>query len=163
MTVTPAHLRALANRAEALTAEVRALCDSTSIGSPEHDALAAARHAADWLARGAEDLLRSAQDLTAVQPQPCGMPWGVCPEHGNTLSSRAGVSTCRVCRRDWAYDRLGQPCREPVTWKVIDRSGVETRMCDGHVLGARAAAAGSTFIRLDQATAIRHGEGSPTV
>jgi len=149
MTVTPAHLRALASRAEALTAEVRALCDSTPNESPEHDPLAAARLAADWLARGVEDLRRAAQDLASLQPQPCGMPWNVCPEHGNTLSSRAGVSTCRVCSRTWTYERPGQPCGEPVTWKVIDRAGTETKMCDGHVLGARAATEGATFIRLD--------------
>lgn len=151
MTVTPAHLRALANRAEALTAEVRAICDSTRNGSSERDPLAAARHAADCLARGAEELQRAAQDLARLQPPPCGMPWGVCPEHGNTLDSRAGISTCRVCRRTWDHDRLGQACREPVTWKVIDLAGTETRMCDGHVLGARAAVQGATFIRLEGA------------
>ncbi|MFG1704140.1 hypothetical protein ACFLIM_13200 [Nonomuraea sp. M3C6] len=150
MTVTPAHLRALASRAEALTTEVRALCDSAPNGSPERDHLAVARQAADWLARGAEDLQRAATDLARLQAQPCGLPWGVCPEHGNTLSSSAGVSECRVCHRTWNHDRLGRPCREPVTWKVIDRARTETRMCDGHVLGARAAAEGATFIRLDQ-------------
>ncbi|MGP3962777.1 hypothetical protein ACTWPT_42970 [Nonomuraea sp. 3N208] len=150
MTVTPAHLRALASRAEALTAEVRALCDSATNGSPQGEHLAVAVQAANLLARGAEDLQRAAADLARSQSQPCGMPWSVCPEHGNTLSSSAGVSTCRVCRRTWNYNRLGQPCQEPVTWKVIDRAGTETRMCDGHVLGARAAAQGATFMRLEQ-------------
>ncbi|MGP4103099.1 hypothetical protein [Nonomuraea sp. KM90] len=149
MTVTPAQLRALASRAEALTAEVRALCDGAANGSPERDLLAAGRHAANWLARGAEDLRRAAADVAAAQAQPCGLPWSVCPEHGNTLDSRAGVSTCRVCGRTWKYDRPGLPCPEPVTWKVIDRAGTETRMCDGHVLGARAVSDGATFIRLD--------------
>ncbi|MFC4116686.1 hypothetical protein [Nonomuraea zeae] len=151
MTVTPEHLRALAGRAEAITAEVRALCDSAQNGSPEQGHLMVARQAADWLARGAEDLERSAAELARLQAQPCGFRWGVCPEHGNTLSSRAGVSECRVCRRTWTYNRLDQPCGEPVTWKVIDRAGTETKMCDGHVLGARAAAGGATFIRLDAA------------
>jgi hypothetical protein len=150
MTVTPAHLRALASRAEALTAEVRALCDSAPNGSPEREHLAVAGQAANWLARGAEDLQRAATDLARIQAQPCGLPWSVCPEHGNTLSSSAGVSTCRVCRRTWNYNRPGEPCKEPVTWKVIDRAGTETRMCDGHVLGARAAAQGATFLRLEQ-------------
>ncbi|TMR87963.1 hypothetical protein [Nonomuraea basaltis] len=150
MTVTPAHLRTLASRAETLTAEVRALCDSVPNGSPEGDPLATARQAADWLARGAEELQRAATDLALSQTQLCGLPWGVCPEHGNTLSSTAGVSACRVCSRTWNHDRLGQPCREPVTWKVIDRAGTETRVCDGHVLGARAAAGGAVFMRLDE-------------
>ncbi|GAA3646776.1 hypothetical protein GCM10022224_006970 [Nonomuraea antimicrobica] len=151
MSVTPAHLRTLASRAEALTAEVRALCESVPAGSPESEQLAEARQAAQWLARGAEDLERAAADLARFQVQPCRMPWSVCPEHGNTLSSAAGVSTCRVCGRTWNYTRMSQPCQEPVTWKVFDRAGTETRMCDGHVLGARAATQGATFIRLDPA------------
>ncbi|MEW9551028.1 hypothetical protein [Nonomuraea sp. NPDC050783] len=153
MTVTPAQLRALAGRADALTAEVRDLLRGAPPGTPEHDHLAAARQAAGLLSRGAEDLRLAAGELARLHVQPCGMPWGVCPEHGNTLSSRAGISTCRVCRREWSGDRLGRPCEEPVTWKVVDRVGTETRMCDGHVLGARAAVAGATFIRLEEAGA----------
>ncbi|MDR8413750.1 hypothetical protein [Nonomuraea sp. 3-1Str] len=152
MTVTPAQLRDLASRAEALAAEVRSLCDSEPAGSPESDRLRAARHAADWLARGGEDLQRAAGDLARLrsQPeQPCGIPWGVCPEHGNTLSAGAGVTTCRVCRRTWNDDRAGRPCPEPVTWKVTDSSGTETKVCNGHVLAARAAVRAATFTRLD--------------
>ncbi|MEV0233385.1 hypothetical protein [Nonomuraea sp. NPDC050786] len=150
MTVTPAQLRAFASRAEALTAEIRELCGSAPAEPAEREHLRTALHAADWLARGAEDLQHAAEDLARLRSQPlCGFGWGVCPEHGNTLSSRAGVATCRVCRRTWNYDRLGQPCREPVTWKVTDPAGTETRMCDGHVLGARAAMGNATFIRLD--------------
>ncbi|MEQ4722300.1 hypothetical protein [Nonomuraea sp. B19D2] len=63
MTVTPAQLRALASRAEALTAEVRELCGSAPAESPERAHLQAALHAAGWLARGAEDLQRAAEDL----------------------------------------------------------------------------------------------------
>ncbi|MEO3800094.1 hypothetical protein [Nonomuraea sp. B1E8] len=151
MTVTPARLRDLASRAEALTAEVLALCDRAA--QPEPEPVTTARQAASRLARGAEDLHRAAADLARLQVQPCGLPWGVCPEHGNTLSSRAGVTTCRVCGHAWDHDRLGRPCEEPVTWKVVDRAGTETRMCDGHVFGARAAAAGATFVRLDESGA----------
>jgi hypothetical protein len=150
MTVTPEQLRALATRAEALTAEVWALCGGSADGSPAPDPLVEARQAAGWLARAAEDLQRAAAELARLQVRPCGLPWGVCQEHGNTLSSRAGVSECRVCRRTWSYDRLGRPCEEPATWKVIDLAGTVTRMCDGHVLGARAAAQGATFVRIDQ-------------
>ncbi|MEV0614486.1 hypothetical protein AB0I81_14255 [Nonomuraea sp. NPDC050404] len=148
MTVTPEQLRALATRAEALTAELWALCGTVQNGSAEPDPLVAARQAAGWLARGAEDLQLAAADLARLQEQPCGLPWGVCPEHGNTLNSSAGISTCRVCQRTWAHDRLRRPCDETATWKVIDRAGTVTRMCDGHVLGARAAAGNATFVRL---------------
>ncbi|GAB2933337.1 hypothetical protein ACFMQL_05575 [Nonomuraea fastidiosa] len=158
MTVTPAQLRALANRAEALAAEVRALCAHPSPvttpdagASPGADPLAAARQAADWLARSTDDLRRAATELARLQVEPCGLAWAVCPEHGNTLSSMAGVSKCRVCGWSRSTPRPGQPCGAPVTWKVIDRSGGETRMCDGHVLGARAVSQGATFIRIDQA------------
>uniref|UniRef100_UPI001F57A2D9 hypothetical protein n=1 Tax=Actinomadura luzonensis TaxID=2805427 RepID=UPI001F57A2D9 len=153
MTVTPAQLRALASRAEALSAEVRDLLRSAPAGTPEHEHLGAARQAADRLAQAGDALQSAAGELARLRVQPCGMPWGVCPEHGNTLSTRGGVSECRVCRRQWNHDRYGRPCQEPVTWKVIDRSGTETRMCDGHVLGARAAAAGATFVRLEDADA----------
>ncbi|GAA3592248.1 hypothetical protein GCM10022419_088880 [Nonomuraea rosea] len=149
MTVTPEQLRDLASRAEALTAEVRALCVGAQNGTPEPGHLTTARQAAEWLARGAADLELAAEDLARLQTPPCAFRWGVCPEHGNTLSSKAGVSECRVCRRTWTYNRLDQPCGEPVTWRVIDRAGTETQMCDGHVLGARAAAGGATFARLD--------------
>ncbi|GGP10780.1 hypothetical protein LDL08_28115 [Nonomuraea glycinis] len=157
MTVTPEHLTVLASRAEALTAEVLALCDSAPgpAQEPEPEHLAVARQAADSLAGGAEGLRRAAAELVRLQARPCGLSWGVCPEHGNTLSSSGGVSTCRVCRRDWSHDRLGQPCQEPVTWKVIDRAGTETRMCDGHVLGARAVAAGATFVRVPDEGVVR--------
>ncbi|NUW32032.1 hypothetical protein HTZ77_11405 [Nonomuraea sp. SMC257] len=150
--ITPARLRDLAGRAQALAAEVRALAGSPALDSLEREHLRAALHAADWLDRGGEDLRRAAGDLARLRsvPEPaCGVPWGVCPEHGNTLSSSGGVTTCRVCRRRWDHDRLGRPCQEPVTWKVTDRAGTVTKLCDGHVLAARAAVEGATFTRLD--------------
>ncbi|MFI6599482.1 hypothetical protein ACIBHX_24785 [Nonomuraea sp. NPDC050536] len=150
MSITPAQLRDLAGRAEALCAEVRALYAGVPAESPERAQLQAAHQAAEWLKRAGEDLQRAAGDLAAFRAlQECGFPWGVCPEHGNTLSSKANVTTCRVCGRTWDYDRRGQKCREPVTWKVTDSVGTETLMCDGHVLGARAAMTGATFMRLD--------------
>ncbi|MFI6737087.1 hypothetical protein ACIBI9_29525 [Nonomuraea sp. NPDC050451] len=152
MNITPAQLRDLAGRADALEAEARALYAGLPADSPERAHLQAAHHAAEWLKRAGEDLLRAAGDLAqyrALAESTCAFPWGVCPEHGNTLSAMANVSTCRVCRRTWNYDRRGQKCGEPVTWKVTDRVGTESLMCDGHVLGARAAMQGAAFMRLD--------------
>ncbi|MET8868819.1 hypothetical protein ABZW11_38330 [Nonomuraea sp. NPDC004580] len=152
MTVTPAQLRALASRAEALAAEVRAACAITPDVHPgEADPFVAARQAADWLTRATDDLRHAATDLARTQVEPCAMAWAVCPEHGNTLTSMAGVSTCRVCGHSTPTPRPGEPCGAPVTWKVIDPAGTETRMCAGHVLGARAVSQGATFIHLDQA------------
>ncbi|TDD30924.1 hypothetical protein E1286_45620 [Nonomuraea terrae] len=149
MNVTPAQLRFLADRAGALADEVRALCEGVAVDAPERDPMAAAIEAAGWLDRGSEDLRRAAGDLDRLWAvRECGMPWGVCPEHGRTLSSSAGTSTCRVCRRTWDHDRLTKPCAEPVTWKVTDEAGTVTMMCDGHVLGAHAVLRGATFTRL---------------
>ncbi|MEV0314161.1 hypothetical protein AB0M50_53685 [Nonomuraea fuscirosea] len=152
MSISPQQLRDLAARAEALATEVRALCDSAPAAAAERDPLQAARHAAGWLDRGGEDLQRAAGDLARIRSlleRRCGIPWGVCPEHGNTLSYSVNVTTCRVCGRTWERDRRGQPCQERVTWKVTDRAGTVTTMCDGHVLGARATTQGATFTRLD--------------
>ncbi|MEO3867307.1 hypothetical protein ABGB18_00595 [Nonomuraea sp. B12E4] len=49
MSVIPAHLRALAERAEALSAEVRTLCAGIPNGSPEHDGLTAAAAGATFV------------------------------------------------------------------------------------------------------------------
>ncbi|MEV4569064.1 hypothetical protein AB0K12_35285 [Nonomuraea sp. NPDC049419] len=152
MTVTPAQLRALASRAEALAAEVRAACDAPADVQPgATDPLVAARQAADWLTRATDDLRQAATDLARTQVEPCTMAWAVCPDHGNTLTSMAGMSTCRVCGQGRPTPRPGEPCGAPVTWKVIDPTGTETRMCAGHILGARAVSRGATFIPLDQA------------
>ncbi|WIX76822.1 hypothetical protein QRX50_36135 [Amycolatopsis carbonis] len=65
------------------------------------------------LDRAIEPLVRH---RTATGPGLCGVPWGVCPEHGNTLRSSAGRTWCTAtgCDRGWNYDRLGAPCGEPV-------------------------------------------------
>ncbi|WP_214324407.1 hypothetical protein [Nonomuraea sediminis] len=152
MSISPAQLRDLASRADALRAEARALYASLPAESPERAHLQAAHQATDWLQRAGEDLQRAAEDLARFRAlQECGFPWGVCPEHGNTLSFMVNVTTCRVCGRTWDNDRRSQKCREPVTWKVTDPVGTETLMCNGHVLGARAATNGATFTRLDVA------------
>lgn len=149
MNVTPAQLRLLAGRAEALAAEIRRLCDGVPAEAPEYARLAGARTAAGWLDRGGEDLRQAAGDLDRfLTVRECGIPWGVCPEHGRTLSSEAGAAMCRVCRQTWKHDRLSGPCAEPVTWKVTDEAGTVTLMCAGHVLGARAALRTATFTRL---------------
>jgi hypothetical protein len=70
--------------------------------------------------------------------QLCGVPWGVCPDHGNTLSSSAGKTRCRTtgCGRTWEYDRGREPCAEVVHAVVVDANGTRRAMCKGHVLDA---------------------------
>lgn len=69
----------------------------------------------------------------------CLVPWGVCPEHGNTLTSTDGKTWCRAtgCGRMWNYDRVRLPCTEPTRWQVTDQHGEAAVMCDGHALDAR--------------------------
>ncbi|GAA2701403.1 hypothetical protein [Nonomuraea recticatena] len=151
--ITPARLRDLAGRAEALAAEVRALLDEAATGTPEREQLFVAMHASDWLTRAAEDLQQAAGKLARLRSLPddaCGVPWGVCPEHGATLSSSGNVAICGECGRTWTYDRLGSPCPEPVRWKMTDKAGTELAICDGHALAARQQVEDVTLTSLDQ-------------
>jgi hypothetical protein len=74
-----------------------------------------------------------------MKPGGSAVPWGVCPEHGNTLTSTSGKTSCRVvgCSRTWDYDRVGLPCIEPSRWTVTDQTGNASVTCDGHALDAR--------------------------
>lgn len=55
----------------------------------------------------------------------CGVLWGICPDHGPTLTGSAGRSWCQFpeCDRRWSYDRLNQPCAELATHRITDRVG----------------------------------------
>ncbi|MFI6031622.1 DUF6292 family protein [Amycolatopsis magusensis] len=74
----------------------------------------------------------------AAAPTPCGAPWGICPEHGRSLSSSAGTTCCTAlgCERTWDYDRLGTPCPEPVWAQLSFADGVTARFCEGHTRDA---------------------------
>jgi hypothetical protein len=74
-----------------------------------------------------------------MKPGACAILWGVCPEHGNTLTSSGHKTWCRAaaCGRTSSYDRLGLPCIEPARWAVTDKYGSRSVMCDGHALDAR--------------------------
>ncbi|MFI5614645.1 hypothetical protein [Amycolatopsis sp. NPDC051903] len=86
----------------------------------------------------------------AAGPGLCGVPWGVCPQHGNTLRSSGGRTWCTAtgCDRSWNYDRLGAPCGEPVAATITDAGG-ETRMwCLGHARDAETAILGARVLYL---------------
>jgi hypothetical protein len=110
-----------------------------------------------WVRQVARDLLDTAADLdriaAAAAPGTCSVPWGACPEHGNTLASTAGKTWCRVsgCGRAWDYDRGGLPCAESARWKVTDQYGVSGVMCDGHAHDARERLERATVVPLEQA------------
>jgi hypothetical protein len=136
--------RDLASRADALATEIAAL---------HHDIRAAEREpvrrsgfrcdtAAGSVRQAAGALRDTAADLDRVSaasaPGTCSIPWGVCPEHGNTLVSTAGRTWCceRSCQRRWDYDRVALPCPEPARWTITDQCGGTSVMCDGHALDA---------------------------
>jgi hypothetical protein len=129
---------ALADEIDALHRDIRAACDEpvrracfrcdTAVGSMRQ-ASAELQETADHL-----DLIAD-----AMKPGACPVPWGVCPEHGNTLTSTGRKTWCRAvgCSRTWGYDRVGLPYIEPAWWTVTDQHGNASAMCDGHALDAR--------------------------
>ncbi|MFJ6661568.1 hypothetical protein ACIQNG_35245 [Streptomyces sp. NPDC091377] len=89
-------------------------------------------------------LYAQALQSTAADPSRCTVPWGVCPEHGGTLKSRARATegfdswcTDFTCFNVWPYDRLDAACTEPATHTVQADNGDRYVVCDGHALTAR--------------------------
>lgn len=81
----------------------------------------------------------------------CQITWGCCPEHGATLSTSGGVTTCRHhsgCARVWSYDRLTPACVETATHRVTDLDDETAVVCDGHAVTARDRIEGATLTRL---------------
>ena len=73
-------------------------------------------------------LYAQALQSTAADPSRCTMPWGVCPEHGGTLKSRASGT-----------GGFGSWCTgtEPATHTIQADNGDRYVVCDGHTLTAR--------------------------
>jgi hypothetical protein len=142
MPVTPAELRELAARAQALAeavddVEARLL---QAIDEPTRRAGFRLTDAAGQARRVCAELEATAGDLARIRGRgDCPCDWGVCPEHGNTLSSGGGKSWCETpgCGRRWNHDRAGLPCTEPVAYDVRDSEGHGGPMCAGHANDAR--------------------------
>ncbi len=155
--VTPARMRALAGQAEALAAAIAAAHGGFRARDSEDpvrragfrlsDAAGQARAVAAGLHETAADLAR----IAARPPGSCVIPWGVCPEHGNTLTSTGGKTWCTTprCGRAWGHDRLAMSCAEPARWKLTDQHGAEALLCDGHALDARNRLEGAMVVPLD--------------
>ncbi|MBM9509941.1 hypothetical protein [Actinacidiphila acididurans] len=153
---TPAEVRALGDQAGALADRITALYEKLgAVADPEVRRIRfRLADASGYVHGAATDLEETARDLvrvrTARDPRLCGVPWGVCPEHGNTLRSSAGETWCMVerCGRRWTYDRLGLPCTEPITHRVTDTAGAGFDACNGHALDAEQRLEGGTVTRI---------------
>src|SRR5690349_14642601 len=90
--------------------------------------------------RAAAALEATAGDLARVRSRgTCQADWGVCPKHGNTLSSTGGKTWCQHpgCQREWGYSRDALPCEEQATSRVTSAAGGEPiLLCDGHTIDA---------------------------
>jgi hypothetical protein len=135
----------LAIRAEALADEIGTLHGDIRAARDEPVRRAGFRcdTAIGWLEQASAELQETADHLdrvaAAIKPGECAVPWGVCPQHGNTLTGSCRKTWCRAagCGRTWGYDRGGLPCIEPAPWRVTDKCGVASVMCDGHAFEAR--------------------------
>jgi hypothetical protein len=141
----------LADRVGALIADIAALgadmkaADSESVRRVSFGCLTSVE--------GMQDAVRCLRDMAddlerieaASAPGVCSVPWGVCPEYGNTLASSGGKTWCRAmfCRRTWDHDRAGLPCAEPARWALRDQLGGVAVMCDGHARDAAASIDGA--------------------
>ena len=96
-----------------------------------------------WIRQASTELKDTADHLdriaAATKPGACLVSWGVCLEHGDTLTSTGGKTWCRAmgCARTWDYDRVSLPCGELARRQVTDQHGEAVVMCDGHALDAR--------------------------
>jgi hypothetical protein len=73
-----------------------------------------------------------------MKPGVCAVLRGVCPGHGNTLTSTGGKTWCRVigCGRQWDCERADLPCIGPAWCTLTGKNGQAHVMCDGHALDA---------------------------
>lgn len=139
--LTPARARELAAAVEALAGQVEAAHAALCVDVDEHrrragfrleDAAGECRRVAAELHATASDLAR----LAAIPADACRVPFLVCPEHGNTVTSTGGQSWCRRCDRRWPHS-YDEPCRELVSHSVTDTEGAVFAVCDGHAIDVR--------------------------
>jgi hypothetical protein len=153
---TPDELRALAADAVQLADRIRVMGDRMRTGGDREVQRAAFRlDTVEGSVRITvrEALQETASDLEKILeargPNTCGIPWGVCPDHGNTLHGTGGRTECMTprCGRTWTYDRVTLPCTEPITHHVVDAEGGTLDVCNGHALDCEKRLEGATVTR----------------
>lgn len=154
--VTPAELRKLVAQAQALGADIDAVLARLHAAPDEATRRSGFRllDAAGWARHVGTELEATVGDLVRVRGRgDCPCDWGVCPEHGNTLSGSGGKSWCETpgCGRRWNHDRVGLPCTEPVEFDVRDETGAGGPMCAGHAHDAGVRLIGAVITALPEA------------
>jgi hypothetical protein len=98
----------------------------------------------------AGEIRADADRRLAADEARCAAQWGVCPEHGNTLSSSGGRSWCRRpgCGRTWPGSRVSHHCDELAAVLVADQAGAQLRLCAGHWADARVHLVGATVVQV---------------
>jgi hypothetical protein len=157
--LTPAELWALAAKAEQLAGDLESAQAALRGAADEPTCRVGFRldDGAGTLRRVAEEINQTAEDLSRIRSRQvperasCSAEWGVCPEHGNTLSSSGGRSQCRTpgCSRSWDWDRGGLPCTELAAWRVVDTGDKEILLCAGHALDARQRLEGAQLLPIE--------------
>ncbi|NEC32212.1 hypothetical protein [Streptomyces rubrogriseus] len=156
---TPADIRALIAEADALQERIRNVEHRLAGSEETRHSVFRLSDAAGRLTDVSEALEETAGELARVRAvrdgSVCAVPWGVCPEHGNTLVSTGGRTRCSqlACGRTWDYDRLGVPCGEPLTHKVTDAAGESFRACKAHAMDATERLIGGTVTPLNSTEA----------
>jgi hypothetical protein len=102
-----------------------------------------------WLAlqSAAEACRRAAEELEKVAGQvvramatgtgTCAVGWGVCPDHGITLTSTGDNAGCRVLACHQPVTAPSVICTEPVAYRVVDAEGGAFLACTGHAVACR--------------------------
>ncbi|MFD4050151.1 hypothetical protein ACFWSF_32155 [Streptomyces sp. NPDC058611] len=155
---TPAEFRALMTEADAFQRRILDAYDRLKASASEDVRRTGFRleDAAGEIRRVRTELDETASDLARVRAvrdgSVCAVPWGVCPDHGNTLTSTGGRTSCTApgCGRTWGYNRLGSPCGEPLTHKVTDAAGGFFLACKAHAIDATERLIGGTVTPLDK-------------
>jgi hypothetical protein len=75
--------------------------------------------------------------LAANEGQPCGVGWGVCPEHGLTLMNVGETVSCHVLGCHRTNEGAVERCEHPVAYRVDDAAGPALLTCAGHAIACR--------------------------
>ncbi|GAA5023548.1 hypothetical protein [Kitasatospora paranensis] len=132
---TPAELRDLQARADALARDVVAMRERLR-QQPGLPRGVLPGTVDDALTRAAQRIGDAADKLARVRAAEwsgsCTAWWGICPRCGPTLQTEDGRSWCRECGTRWGYDRSHGPCTERATHLAMDAQGGTVVVCAVH-------------------------------